>query len=437
LTHRWIMILLAIAATFFVPRAAANKKSDALRASLNSEFMGNPFETKIPLGSYWVYFDTNFQTNCTRLIDTEFEPDGSTRYLARYGCLEGLSFTGPSASYVGLDVITLVQKPGTRVWVRKIDLKDNRIEFELRIDPNSNSAASYAKIKFMFGKDYQDKDYNALRMVIAHALRVEALERLLMLDSEFSELKEKLPALEAAYRSASGPTGAKLEAARRLRNVLNELSRNRNAYVFAGGQIPDKSDCSSRSQTLDREIAALELEQRKEEIGTLQDELQANISESGQAKVVLQGTLLATPAELQKFADALARYRQLLQERDSLYSRLESAGNAVPGSGRDELLQENQEANGYAEALESARPHVQRAGLNSEYREMLRRRSQLLDAYTRAFGTSEERHALQALITHLKRMTENRKDAAKLGDANAEREAVQNEREIEKLSKRL
>lgn len=436
MTRHWIRVAIAVAV--LVSPVAADKKSDALRARLNSEFVGKSYSTKILLGSFWSYFDSSVQRNCTRLIDTEFSSDGSIKYLARHGCLEISLSMLPSASYIRPDVITGVQKPGTTVWVRKIDLKDDRIEFLLSTQPNSNAFATYAKIKFMLGRGYQDWEYKVLVGVFARALRIESFERLLTLEADVAALKDKLPTAEASYHAATGPASAKLKAARDLRDLLAKLAQNQSAYSAAGGTRADSADYLGRAKSLDVEIASLEAEAKKEEVAKLRVRLQANISEATQIKAVLrkEPPAPATVTEWQRRSEALARYQRVLQEREILCSDLQAAGEPVPETDLEKLNQEEQEATHYGEALERDRQRAQLGEVNSEYREMGRRRVQLLDAYTKAFGTPQERPALQALIAHLRRMSENRRTASKLGSATAANEAAQIEREIDKLSRR-
>ena len=432
--RHWVSVAIALAA--LVTPAVADKKSDALQAKLKSEFVGRSYRTKILLGSFWNYCDSSVQRNCTRLIDTEFNSDGSTKYLARRGCLEITISMLPSASYVGPDVITGVQQPGTTVWVRKVELKDDRIEFFLSSQPNSNATATYAKIKFMLGRGYQDWEYKTIVGVVARALRVESYERLLALEAEYTALKSELATAEANYRGATSPASGKLQAAKDLRDLLAKLAQNQSAYVAAGGTPADIADYLGRAKALDPEVASLEAEARKARIQELRVRLQANTSEATQIKALLPKEPSATMTDWQRRSEALAHYQQVLQAREILCSELQAAGESVPEADLEKLQQEEQEATHYGEALERDRQGLHLAEVNSEYREMGRRRVQLLDAYTKVFGTPQERPALQALIAHLERMRENRQAASSLGSATAAAEVAQIEREIQKLRKR-
>lgn len=429
---RWISLALWIAA--FVTTAAADKKSEELEARLNSEFVGKSYTTKILLGSFASYYDSALRKDCHRLIDTEFSNDGSIRFLARRGCLEGDLLAPPF--YVRPDAMTGVRQPKTTVWVRKIELKDNRIEFWLSSDPASNTVATYAKIKFMLGKGYQDKEYKTLVSTFARAIRVESYERILSLETEHATLTNRLNATEARYRAASRRGSDKLQVVKDLRDVLEKLAQNRLAYTAAGGTNNDGTDYLGRTKAVDREIAILEEEVRTEAIQKLRVRLQATASEAGRIKAILQSEPPTSMPEWQRRSEALTSYRRLLEEWRTLYGDLQSGGESVPVPDLEKLQQETQEATQYGDALERCLQRVQLVQLNTEYKEMGQRRVQLLGAYTKAFGTTQERPALQELIAHLVRMRSNREEASKWGSTTAVNEAAQLEREIEKLRKR-
>ena len=150
--YLWVTVLLAAVAL----NASANSaKSNDLQRQLNAEFKGKSFPTKILLGSYVV--TTENGQECYKMVDTELSPDGSIQYQTRKGC-----FT-PSGWVIGselfsknyyLDASRLTARvlAGTQVWVRKVECKDNRIEFDLSTSAQTNDINGYARIKFMLGQ---------------------------------------------------------------------------------------------------------------------------------------------------------------------------------------------------------------------------------------------------------------------------------------------
>jgi len=247
-------VLLAV--TVVVSTAAAQKKPSALQSRLESEFLGKPFVTRIRLGAYVRYYVSDLQRNCTRLIDTEVSPDGSVDYLVRRGCLEFI-YPSPPNFYIRPDAMTGIHEVGSQIWVWKIELKDNRIEFWLRSDPNSDSVEAYAKLKFMLGKGYQSWDYDAILNEIARALKVEFYERAVALKAEFAELSAQLAEAERNYQSQSARASARLAAATRLANLLRELSENRSAYKALGRDDADPEVFMRRARELESEIQEL------------------------------------------------------------------------------------------------------------------------------------------------------------------------------------
>jgi hypothetical protein len=79
---------------------------------------------------------------------------------------------------------------------------------------------------------------------------------------------------------------------------------------------------------------------------------------------------------------------------------------------------------------------IQLGQVEGEFRKMEILHKRLQDTYTRAFGSAKERPALQALVSNLQRMYENRLATEKLGNPGAGAQATRLHSEIEKLSKR-
>jgi hypothetical protein len=87
-------------------------------------------------------------------------------------------------------------------------------------------------------------------------------------------------------------------------------------------------------------------------------------------------------------------------------------------------------------ALESSHQHLEIADLTSQYSQLTKKRTQMLDAYSRAFGTPRERAVLQDLIALLGQIVANREQAATLGDKTAATQLIQCQKDEEKYKRK-
>lgn len=427
--------LIVVVALAVLAVAAEKKKQSPLQGRLEAEFVGKSFQTKIRLGNY-----VRLASDCFRLIDTEYSAVGTIAYQARRGCYLETGALGrePFAPnfYVDPTKMTQAVSPGATVSVAKIDLMDNRVEFWLVSGSRRRTVDSYAKIKFMLGKGYQDWDYDRLLGVIAQALRVQSLERAGALEAEFAELKSKLGEAEARYRAASGSPAERLQAASQLREVLGKIAQNRSAWISTGHPDPEAAAYSERASRVDADITKLQAEARMERVEATRASLRTNAAEAAKLKAVLEPPPPATLLEWERRSQSLKDYRRLLDERRPLYAVLEKEGEANIAGELDKLQQEMKDTGRLEGSLAGERRAIQLAELNAEYREMTRKRAQLLDAYSRGFGSAQERLALQALIAHLERMRQNRVAAQNLGDSVAANDIPRLQAEIDKFRKR-
>jgi len=433
---RLTSLTLIVALALTVPAAAAEKKKQSpLQERLESEFLGKSFQTKIRLGSY-----VRLASDCFRLIDTEYSTGGTVRYQARRGCYLQTGKLGrePFAPnfYVDPGKITKAVSLGAKVSVGKIDLMDDRVEFWLATDLRGHPVDSYAKIKLMLGKGYQGWDYEKLVDVIAQALRIESRERVAVLEAKFADLKSRLGEAEARHRAASGPATERLQTASHVRDLLQQMAQNRSAWISAGRTDPEAETYLERAAALDADITRLQAQAKNERMEATRALLRANAAETAKLKAVLEQPPPTTLAEWERRSESLKDYGRLLDERRPLYAALEKEGEAGMTGELDKLQQELKDTGRLKTSLARSRQEIQLAELNSNYREMTRKRAKLLDAYTRAYSSAQEKPALQALIAHLEQMRQNRRAAQELGDSGAATELSRLQAEIEKFRKR-
>lgn len=429
---RFVAVLFVVAVV--VSTAAAQKEPSTLQSRLESEFLGKPFLTKVRLGAYVRYYHSGLRGNCTRLIDTEVSSDGTVDYQVRRGCLEG-DFLARNY-YIRPDAMTGTHQFGSQVWVWKLELNGDRIEFWLRSDPNSNSVQAYAKLKFMFGKGYQSWDYDTVLDQVARALKIESYERALALKAEFADLSSQLAEAESNHQSQSASVSERLEAATRLADLLHRLAENRSAYKSLGRDGANPEEYLRRVRELESEIRGLEYRARQEKADEIRQYLQRETAQANQLKRELQAPAPTTLSEWEIRLEILSQYKQVLLQQRALMTVLRELGEPVSPAEWTELEENLEWSEDTGTQLMQVRASLELEDLNRKFRTMERERVRLLDAYTRAFNTRQEQPALEALLVHLRRMLDNRLAAEELGTETASGQAAQLRKEIEKFSKR-
>lgn len=411
--------------------AIAEKKEASLEAELTREFAGKSFSTKIIFGNY--IRQDRAGKECYRLIDTEYLPGGAVRYQARKGCANDILGIATGNFYAERNQLTSVTQLGSRLTVRKVEVKDDRIELQLWVDTNSKDISNYAKLKLFV--DGGTKQLSAEKAVaaVADVLYIAEYEKQRQLRAEFEKLSSTLAVLRTQYNDPSGSADKRFQAGRALQDTLQKMISNAN---LAGAPYSGNVDSYKLQLTdLARELPALEASAKAERIESIKSRISANLVQSGQVQAQLGHKPAATIEEWQKKIQQAGDYRQLLDDRKNLVALLAQEG-APNRNFADAIASESRELGSITDALSSDHQRLQLAGLNASFQEMKKRKLTLMDKYTRAFGTPQERSSLQALTSHLQSMAQNRNEAKALGSETAAREYSQIEAELEKYKRR-
>lgn len=406
--------------------SGAKKDPNSLQSQLESALLNKEFLNKIVLGnSYRQYNPEISQQVFTHLVDTEIYPNGGVRYYARR---LGLG-SGADPSYVSLEQLTSTVPIGTRVKVIKIELKDDRVEFLL----SAGSSGLYAKYKLMFGKGYASQlTVDDVMKTVFSVLRDERQERLQSLEAEFSDLKAKLTSTETDFKLLNASAQSRMAAAEQTRQILKDLVQNRRQYGALRGASTEEqtAEFTKKITEFDSAISNLREGARKERIAEINNTLKVEKNEM--TEILSQSKRLkpTTKIEWEREMKQLSRCDEILDYRQVLQQELQTLGASAPAADISGLQAEKQEISGIRKRLESAKQQLDLAQLNNEYREMERKRLTLLDAYTRSFGTSQQRLERDRLLAHLQRMVENRRAAQENGYDQAASQA-------EKLTKEM
>ncbi len=403
-----------------------------LQLQLIKEFQGRAFVTKVRLGSYMVFYHPDFRENVARLIDTEYSPDGTIDYYVRRGVAGGRDILRPGF-YIRPDAMDGVFEPRAQVWVTKVELKDDRVEFFLSRRPGGTAVADYGKLKFMLGKGYEAKAYEDLVELFAGALRIERMEQRLALQQKHRYLQRGRSAAEQQYQAATAAQ-PRLEAATKLREAYAALAQNRIEFAKTGRAEEDSGGLTRRTAELDSEIEGLRKVVREERTRGLRSEAEAALAEARRLDPGLKGTLRArTTAEWQNKQTLLAQHRGELAKLASSHSQLRELGAPVAEAEAAYLRQAEAAAESIEAALERERAGLHMKELDDQHRQLVRKRLGLNQAYLRAFGTPQEHSAMQALADHLRSMYENRLAAESAGSKTARAQALQLARELRKF----
>jgi hypothetical protein len=428
----------------------AKERSIPLVANIESEFKDREFTTKLILGSTYEYCVQGAQgaMQIVRIVDTEVSPDGAVGYVLPVfgeegggGCRSG-RFAKSEIDYPrhpSLDQLTSVLPVGTRVRVTRIETKGDRIEFVVNPSGPVASSIRYRKIKFMLGKGFEASyDHDAIIGVISRVLYVERYERLQALKAEYPQLKGKLAMAEAAFNSSSAGARSRLEAARPVRDVLGQLVNNRKSYDSLTGalQDPEADQYTRQAANLEKTIASLEQEARKERVGEIRQELKSEEQQSAQLKSQLQ----AKPFNVREWdgaMDLLKRFDETVGRRQALVEEMTELGEPAPAEESAAIQNDAAEGQKIRGALQSQRRGLDLTDLDARYREMDQKRKQLFDNYARAFGTARQRGEGEKLVLHIYQMYENRRAARGLGSEQAKGQAAALQKDMERFVRQI
>jgi hypothetical protein len=260
--------------------AAPPKKNPDVEQSVKSELVGKMFTTKILVGSYIPCQNSSIlhvaRSDAYKMVDTELSPDGSIKFYARANCFYpgGMMFD-TTKGYVAARFSSEIP-PGTSVWVRGVDFKEDRIEVDLSSN-NSTAAEGSGKIKYMLGTSYRTLSEDELMEAINHGIRIPAYEKLDQLKTEFETLRVNLQDLESRYNAPGGTAASRLANTIALMQILENIQKNRTEFTALGKSDPQALSYSEKLNALGPEITRLTEEARKERVSQVRDQLQAQI----------------------------------------------------------------------------------------------------------------------------------------------------------------
>ena len=216
---------------------------------------------------------------------------------------------------------------------------------------------------------------------------------------------------------------------------MERLQKNRAAFTAMGNSDPQTGVYSKKLNSLTPEIARLTAELRRQRVAHIQVQLQAQLVQLTDVQNRVRQQQPVTVGEWQQRSEGLVKYSALLDERQALLNKLQSEQESPSPEGVKLMSDGKAEIEAAKTALEKGHQQIELADATIQYAQLTKKRGQLLDAYTRAFGTAKERPTLQDLISVLGQMVTNRDRAAGLGDKAAPAQLIKCRIEAEKCKK--
>lgn len=395
-------------------------KSSSLLTNLNSEFLGQSFPIKHRVGRYVGSISSGEQY---RLVDTEVDINGNIKYLARSGG-GGVITLGPS-QHISENQMTASFDPGARLWVWKIELKDDRIEFWLSSSETTHTVATYAKLKFMFGKGYESWDYGRFEAIIGNSLRIERLEKLAQLKTDYTDLKRQLEAAKSTDSSIPAKNlDGQISSKQHLQVLYEKLVANRLEIASMGQSDTESATFRKEVDAIRIDVAQLQ-EQRKSQRGA---ELAANATAVRERYVNLKQRISTTRSnnklQLQHRQDDIEAAKKILGDLKSNYTQQQALGFLVPPADLSWLDTESKTLDSLLADVPNMEARLNLNGLDVQYKAMEQKRDALQAAYMKAAGTPDQTAAADALKKHLRLMYDNRIAAERAGSKIAKQQAA-------------
>lgn len=221
-----------------------------------------------------------------------------------------------------------------------------------------------------------------------------------------------------------------------LRQVLEKLQRNRAEFAAKGKNDPDAGIYAEKLKDLIPEISRLSEKVHQQQRARQHDLLQSQLQDISKIQAQVRQKPPSSLAEWQERSDLLATYSTLLDSRQKLLDGLHIE-NESPSPEDTKFINDGRtEIAADRSTLEHSRQQIELIDLTTQYGQLTKKRAQLLDAYSRAFGTSKEKSTLQELIAVLGQIIANREQAAGHGDSSAAAQLARYRTEEEKFKRK-
>ncbi len=402
---RSVRLLVLVALSLTLPALSADKSSSLL-TNLNNEFLNHSFRTKIVVGKYTTSATTNQQMH---YVDTEILPDGGIRYLAR-------GFW--PAVHIAPVALTASFSKGAEVWICRIELKDDRIEFTASGSDSPNNLANEPKLKFMLGKGYESWDYPRIEAVISHVLAIERLEKLAQLQADYADLQRQLAEAKTAGSAIPAKDlDAQIANKQRLHDLYAKLAANRMGMAGV-----DQGDSESAGFSKSEAEVGVELQTLTAERSAQQKAQLAQAATALRQTYIVAKQQIRSTKNLQQRRDNIDQAKSALDTLKNNYLAQERLDSPMTAD-LSWVSDEERSLNAMTADLPNLEARQRLNELDAQYKVLEQKRSTLQTAYVNA-GTEDKQVAAIALKKQLQMMYDNRIAADHAGSKTAAKQAA-------------
>jgi hypothetical protein len=170
----------------------------------------------------------------SRLVDTEIARDGGPRYYLRAdrflnirNCSNPVGRvpdTLASGQYIDSSMITRMYGSGSRVTVKRVEAKSDRIELQLTPEGASSGDNSYAKLKLMLGNNFESLGLEQIEMFLAHAVILPRINLIQEERTKLVEVRASITQLESELAADKSAETRVDEATQLLTQYQKEMS---------------------------------------------------------------------------------------------------------------------------------------------------------------------------------------------------------------------
>lgn len=414
---RTLGLALTLLCTMATGAAKHPKETSDLQQKFDAEFLGRQFVSKIPLAGYLQQQMENGNF-AHRLVDTEYEQDGSINYLVRTGTVENPGFF-PASSHVQLQQVNRVYPPGTQFWVVKNEIKKDRIELWLTANGSGQQTVeNYAKLKLMLTDGYQRTAvYEDLVVRVSDIFRIERLERINALASERRSLESQVSTAETRFKGATDPP-AQYEAGQQLRTVLEQIIQNGIRYQQAGGKPFENGQYQQRLDEIQRELPTLQAKSHELRVQGLRQQFDNNSRQLSSLKDRLERPV-TTSSDAEAYKTALGQFSELVSNRDALIHQFQQENIPISESEARLTQEARRQLPLFQNRISTDGARLSLINLDRQYKVLGGRHNELLDKLLQSSGTEAEKINREKFLTNLEEMRQNRLKAQQLGSKTA------------------
>jgi hypothetical protein len=471
--------ILAIAFAAAVP-VCALAGEPAVVQQLRNDIGGKSVTLATGVAGYSCIYSSNLSFPTRRLVDTEIDPQGGTRYLLRAdrfmnvtNCPQPLGRTASMyGDYIPAKMVSRMYPAGSAATVKTIEAKPDRIEILLLPEGALAGDNAYAKLKLMLGKGYESLSLEQVETALAQGIRMTRIESIQQLRASLDNVNRSIANLERQLATERDPAtrvivaGSLLTGYQEQAGVVDRLNAVAFEPVPAGRGASRVAELNTIIAQEQRQVQAEKIQKAsakystamlamKQTCGRIGREPAGNLSELDHQDLVVQ----TAQTDLGHFVEARQEMMTLGQpippadDQFSLSCNADAARAADRSARqRPELVQQEakeaerrrqQEAEAAeqrrqqeAEAAEQRRRQQVRAeiaDLTDEFAKMKQERAAYDTKLMGALGGQGQSTVFAEYRAHLRRMIANRQQALKLGDDAAQAEIASLENDLKKL----